>query len=63
MSHLPAIPDNRLSFQQSPSITEVAMQCGFSNVTSFNRCFRQLKHTSPSEYRHQLSVVVPKASA
>jgi transcriptional regulator GlxA family with amidase domain len=33
-------------------ISEVALQCGFSDISSFNRCFRAHYGTSPSGARH-----------
>lgn len=36
-------------------ITEIAMQVGFSSISTFNRLFRVYKKCSPSEYRSKLS--------
>ena len=33
------------------SITEIALQSGFSSISTFNRIFRQQKECTPSEYR------------
>lgn len=33
------------------STTEVAMQCGFKSLSTFNRAFRLVKKCSPTEYR------------
>lgn len=33
------------------SVTEVAMQAGFSSISTFNRLFKQMKGCTPSEYR------------
>lgn len=33
------------------SITEVALQSGFSSLSTFNRTFKKLKNCTPSEYR------------
>lgn len=33
------------------TITEVAMQCGFSSISTFNRLFKQYKNCSPSQFR------------
>ncbi len=35
------------------SITEVAAQTGFGNITYFERIFRRIKHTTPLKYRKQ----------
>lgn len=37
-------------------ITEIAMQVGFSSISTFNRLFRVYKKCSPSEYRNKLRV-------
>lgn len=33
------------------SITEIALQSGFSSISTFNRIFKHYKNTTPSEYR------------
>lgn len=35
------------------SITEIAFDCGFGSITSFNRAFKKFKGCKPSEYRQQ----------
>jgi len=35
-------------------IVEICFECGFQNLSHFNRCFRRWKKTSPSEYRKTL---------
>lgn len=37
--------------QPALSITEIALQSGFSSISSFNRIFKQKKGCTPSEYR------------
>lgn len=37
-------------------ITEIAMQVGFSSISTFNRLFRMYKKCSPSEYRSKMSI-------
>ena len=32
-------------------ITEVAMQAGFSSLSTFNRIFKEIKHCTPSSYQ------------
>jgi len=41
---------------QERSIVEVAESCGFQNISNFNRKFRELKNTSPFNYRKQQSL-------
>ena len=33
------------------SVTDVALACGFGDVSYFSRVFRRLKHETPGEYR------------
>ena len=42
------------------SITDVAMQAGFSSISTFNRLFKQQKGCSPSEYRSRNSLLKRK---
>lgn len=42
------------------SITDIAMQVGFSSISTFNRVFREHKKCSPSEYRAKLSLIHQK---
>ena len=44
-----------LLVQQDCSITEVALQSGFTSISTFNRLFKQMKGCSPSEYRTKKS--------
>lgn len=38
------------------SITEIALQSGFSSISTFNRIFKQKKGCTPSEYRSLYSM-------
>ncbi|MBE6023295.1 MAG: helix-turn-helix domain-containing protein [Cellulosilyticum sp.] len=40
-----------LLIQPDLSITEIALQSGFSSLSAFNRLFKQQRHCTPSEYR------------
>ncbi|MFQ9243912.1 MAG: helix-turn-helix domain-containing protein [Lachnospiraceae bacterium] len=42
--------------RQELSITEVALQSGFSSISTFNRIFKQQKKCTPSEYRSRVNV-------
>lgn len=44
----------RLLTEAERNITEVALQCGFTNLSNFNRQFLRLKGTSPREFRSQM---------
>ena len=40
-----------LLYNKEMSITDVAMNSGFSSLSAFNRTFKALKHCSPSDFR------------
>jgi len=44
---------NELLYSEK-NITKVAMDCGFSNVSTFNKIFRENFHMAPSEYRKEM---------
>lgn len=44
----------RLLGEQELNVTEIAYACGFTNIASFNRCFRRAKQAAPTEYRRKL---------
>jgi AraC-type DNA-binding domain-containing proteins len=44
----------RLISSPSIPITEVALQSGFTSLTTFNRVFKKNKHCTPTEYRQML---------
>lgn len=35
------------------NITDIAFECGFNNLSHFNRIFKRVKKTTPNEYRKQ----------
>jgi AraC-like DNA-binding protein len=37
-------------------ISEICYQCGFNNLSNFNRCFKKKKNCSPSEFRKYFSL-------
>lgn len=39
--------------QTEENVTKIAVNCGFSNLSTFNRVFREHYGISPTEYRHQ----------
>jgi AraC-like DNA-binding protein/uncharacterized RmlC-like cupin family protein len=48
----------RVMLLQNISVAEVAYECGFNNLSHFNRTFRKLTRQSPGEYRQQFSTTV-----
>ena len=38
----------------SMSVTEIALECGFGEMTTFNRTFRRFRDTTPSRYREMV---------
>lgn len=47
----------RLLMDPNPTVTEISLRCGFQNITSFNRCFRRLKGTNPSDFRRKFTSI------
>ncbi|MBQ8382419.1 MAG: helix-turn-helix transcriptional regulator [Clostridia bacterium] len=43
------------------SVTEIAGRCGFANTRSFNRAFRKIMGSSPSEFARRRAVHAPDA--
>jgi AraC-like DNA-binding protein len=41
----------KLLHQSDLSVTNVALECGYSNISYFNRCFKKINKISPKEYR------------
>ena len=39
----------------SRSVTEIALQCGFNEMTTFNRTFRKFRDTTPTSYRSMVA--------
>ena len=44
----------KLLANKEHSITDIAYECGFNNVSNFNRFFKVIKKASPREYRNQI---------
>jgi AraC-like DNA-binding protein len=43
-----------LLYQTDKSLTEIAFECGFADQSHFIRCFREINHSSPLQYRKTL---------
>lgn len=51
LSYLRIKSAEMLLIKSELSITEIAMQTGFSSLSTFNRTFKKIKNCTPSEYR------------
>lgn len=45
----------RMLIDTTHSINEIAYQCGFNNLSNFNRIFRKKKNCTPSQYRESFA--------
>ncbi|MBE8712457.1 AraC family transcriptional regulator [Sphingobacterium hungaricum] len=45
----------RMLIETSNTVAEICYQCGFNNISNFNRMFRRKKNCTPSEYRLNFS--------
>lgn len=43
---------SRMLVDTTQSVAEIAYQCGFNNISNFNRLFRKHKQMSPIEFRN-----------
>ena len=46
---------SRLLIDTSQSISEIAFNCGFNNISNFNRLFKKKKHCTPKSFRESYS--------
>jgi AraC-like DNA-binding protein len=46
---------SRLLIDTSQSISEIAFNCGFNNISNFNRLFKKKKNCTPKEFRENYS--------
>ena len=46
---------SRMLIAHTDSIAEIAVKCGFHNISNFNRVFKSKKHCTPKEFRENLS--------
>jgi AraC-like DNA-binding protein len=46
---------SRMLIDTTSSISEIAFECGFSNIANFNRTFKRRKNCTPKEFRENAS--------
>jgi AraC-like DNA-binding protein len=46
----------RLLAETEMNVTEIALSCGYRNISNFNRQFLRFKRVSPSEFRRQMQI-------
>jgi AraC-like DNA-binding protein len=53
----------RLLTENEKNITQIAFECGFTNLSNFNRQFLRLRGLSPREYRRQMVQQLPAGAS
>jgi len=48
----------KLISEESKSIADIAFECGFQNLSNFNRAFKKVTTKNPSNYRQELKRIV-----
>jgi len=46
---------SRLLIDTTESVSEIAYDCGFNNISNFNRLFKKKKNCTPKEFRESYS--------
>ncbi len=47
----------RQLIESNKNITEICYDCGFNNISNFNRIFKKYRNSTPSEFRLNFSGV------
>ncbi|MBE9461617.1 AraC family transcriptional regulator [Dyadobacter subterraneus] len=47
---------SKLLLQSDLPVTQIALECGYTNISYFNRCFKKINKVSPKEYRNSNQV-------
>jgi len=50
----------RMLIETTRSISEICFECGFSNISNFNRLFKKKKGQTPSEFRNNIQQMLTK---
>ena len=50
----PLLRYGELLLETNKSITDIAFECGFNSVSSFNRSFKKVKGISPREFKNAM---------
>lgn len=51
---------SRLLAETTQSVADIAFECGFTNLSNFNRIFKKYKNQTPSEYRISVHKTITK---
>ncbi len=51
---------SRMLAETTRSVNEIAEDCGFANISNFNRIFKRYKNQTPREYRTTFSAAIKK---
>jgi len=46
---------SRMLIEDADAVAEIAVNCGFNNISNFNRVFKSKKHCTPKEFRENFS--------
>jgi len=47
----------KLLLQRKLNISEICYECGYKNISNFNRHFKEIMHVTPSEYHRSFDIV------
>ncbi len=51
---------SKMLVETTRSINDIAFDCGFSNISNFNRIFKRYNHKTPRDYRADVSSIITK---
>jgi len=53
----------KLLMESQDTISQICFQCGFNNISNFNRLFKKYRATTPFQYRQQLEMSLANANS